>query len=347
MMRLFIKKTNSCKLNKKLSDILDCCNIPRKSFEVTECFNRRLSNGFLCKLLDEVTSSENTLFIKVYKEICDESWLKKRILKEYKNSRHSYATFNCDNGLRIIKPICVCPELFGIVFEGIEGCVTFEDIISKKGRCLSRSTLLFEMSYQAGRFLGKLHSTQKVEKAFLERDINVLFKYLYVRANKVDQFLGKGCVRLIIDKICSNYAHIVLGSAAQESNFVVFNHGDFSPANLLIKGKTLYLTDFADSKIAPRYYDIANFYCYLDMLILNKPYFRSHLIDRMKEHFKAGYESIFEPINEACLAFFWVRPFLNNMLTQIFDYRRYFLFRFIYYSRIRKYVRKLAEIADR
>ena len=344
-MRIFLRKRNPQNAESKLREIFVDCKLMNPSFEVIRHFTRKFSHGFLCNLRSENTPKKNMVFVKLYKKgNHDKQWLIERVLREYQNCQRSHLLFNCDSEFKIVKAICASPNIGAIVFEAIDNSVTFEDVIKRRGKFVSENCSLLDIAHRSGRLLGRFHLAQLIDENFKEQDLRRLKEYISFRAKKIDTFLGKRKVKPIVDNIWKSCATKILNIAEKDKYFCVFNHGDFSPSNLLTKRGRLYLIDFADSKVAPRYLDIAYFCCYLDVLTVNKPYFRPSLVNKLKGSFKDGYEQTFAPINESCVNFFAVRYLINNLLAQISDYKNNFFLRPIYRLRIQKYIERLGKL---
>ena len=206
----------------------------------------------------------------------------KFVLRIYpENDRSCHKEFTLQNTLKNHLPV---PEMYylnedKLIIDKPFSIVQFLDGITldkylEGNNCISES-----LAQKIGEILAIIH--QKEFEGLLEENSQhtdglplILSWYDYLLNNRAVERLGTRVINKLKKFIQEN--NELLGRMAQ--NFV-FSHGDFRPANIMVKdGRLIGIIDWEGALSAPDYYDIGQFTRY-----------KEHMSDKAKNRFIGGY----------------------------------------------------------
>ena len=319
-------------------------------YRIKKVYRRMLSTSFQCEIIYK-RKGKKSYFIKTLNAASiygknDTDFLKSRILKEYNNTLEAYHRFPASDYFHIIKPICVIPDQFALITELVENALSVEDYFKKKvllapfNGVLSKLTNIF---YLCGKFLGLYHKNNLVTMSFTGQVADEFVEYLSFRIRKIRGLIDSERVRQslkAIDPYIESIIRPLVRIGMDDSAFMANIHGDFSPSNILYNGSSMVLIDFADSKQYSRYQDVGGFLNYLDMLNLNKFYYKRKEIEILKQSFLDGYTCIL-PVEDNARRVFVIRYLVTNLITQLIESKRSWIKKKIFKNRIQRYIRAL------
>jgi aminoglycoside phosphotransferase (APT) family kinase protein len=157
--------------------------------------------------------------------------------------------------------------------------VQFLDGITSEKYLAGNNTISEALAQKIGELLAIIH--QKEFEGLLEENSQhtdglplILSWYDYLLNNRAVERLGTRVINKLKKFIQEN--NELLGRMAQ--NFV-FSHGDFRPANIMVKdGRLIGIIDWEGALSAPDYYDIGQFTRY-----------KEHMSEKAKNRFISGY----------------------------------------------------------
>ncbi len=206
----------------------------------------------------------------------------KFVLRIYpENDRSCHKEFTLQNTLKNHLPV---PEMYylnedKLIIDKPFSIVQFLDGITLDKYLAGNNCISESLAQKIGELLAIIH--QKEFEGLLEENSQhtdglplILSWYDYLLNNRAVERLGTRVINKLKKFIQEN--NELLGRMAQ--NFV-FSHGDFRPANIMVKdGRLIGIIDWEGALSAPDYYDIGQFTRY-----------KEHMSDKAKNRFISGY----------------------------------------------------------
>jgi aminoglycoside phosphotransferase (APT) family kinase protein len=206
----------------------------------------------------------------------------KFVLRIYpENDRSWHKEFTLQNTLKNHLPV---PEMYylnedKLIIDKPFSIVQFLDGITLEKYLAGNNTISESLAQKIGEILAIIH--QKEFEGLLEENSQhtdglplILSWYDYLLNNRAVERLGTRVINKLKKFIQEN--NELLGRMAQ--NFV-FSHGDFRPANIMVKdGRLIGIIDWEGALSAPDYYDIGQFTRY-----------KEHMSEKAKNSFISGY----------------------------------------------------------
>ncbi len=206
----------------------------------------------------------------------------KFVLRIYpENDRSWHKEFTLQNTLKNYLPV---PEMYylnedRLIIDKPFSIVQFLDGITLDKYLAGNNCISESLAQKIGELLAIIH--QKEFEGLLEENSQhtdglplILSWYDYLLNNRAVERLGTRVINKLKKFIQEN--NELLGRMAQ--NFV-FSHGDFRPANIMVKdGRLIGIIDWEGALSAPDYYDIGQFTRY-----------KEHMSDKAKNRFISGY----------------------------------------------------------
>jgi aminoglycoside phosphotransferase (APT) family kinase protein len=206
----------------------------------------------------------------------------KFVLRIYpENDRSCHKEFTLQNTLKNHLPV---PEMYylnedKLIIDKPFSIVQFLDGITLEKYLAGNNTISEALAQKIGELLAIIH--QKEFEGLLEENSQhtdglplILSWYDYLLNNRAVERLGTRVINKLKKFIQEN--NELLGRMAQ--NFV-FSHGDFRPANIMVKdGRLIGIIDWEGALSAPDYYDIGQFTRY-----------KEHMSEKAKNRFISGY----------------------------------------------------------
>jgi aminoglycoside phosphotransferase (APT) family kinase protein len=206
----------------------------------------------------------------------------KFVLRIYpENDRSCHKEFTLQNTLKNHLPV---PEMYylnedKLIINKPFSIVQFLDGITLDKYLAGNNTISESLAQKIGEILAIIH--QKEFEGLLEENSQhtdglplILSWYDYLLNNRAVERLGTRVINKLKKFIQEN--NELLGRMAQ--NFV-FSHGDFRPANIMVKdGRLIGIIDWEGALSAPDYFDIGQFTRY-----------KEHMSEKAKNRFISGY----------------------------------------------------------
>jgi aminoglycoside phosphotransferase (APT) family kinase protein len=204
------------------------------------------------------------------------------VLRIYpENDRSWHKEFKLQNTLKNYLPV---PEMYylnedKLIIDKPFSIVQFLDGVTLDKHLAGNNRISELLAQNIGESLAIIH--QKEFKGLLEENSQtkdglplILSWYDYLLNHRAIERLGTRIINKL--KIIIHENNELLGQMAQ--NFV-FSHGDFRPANIMVKdGRLIGIIDWEDALSAPDYFDIGQFTRY-----------KEHLSEKAKNRFISGY----------------------------------------------------------
>ena len=306
--------------------------------KINKIIRRRLSKVYILDLFTR--NGKVSVCIKVLNVEKNEYNISKRKLeKEYKNCSYVYDNFSDEKIFRISKPLHYSANDLLIVTELLTNYSTLEANVGLFSFLKNKNSIL-DLSFVTGGKLAEFHRKSGNEEAFSLEKFNDLREYLLYRLTLIYDFIRNRFPSEVSNKLSmiidGQFEPYFLERTGGGDN-IVLAHCDFTPANILWNGRSLALIDFADTKYASRYMDLACYIHYHRMLHMNYSFYNKSTISKIQERFLTGYDSIYK-VDKNILEIYLLRYLLTNTLTNIYEYKSSRLKMFILEKRISRYV---------
>jgi len=215
-----------------------------------------------------------------------------RIRREYEALRQLRQVLSPWKELSVPEPIACFPEHSALIMEAVEG-QTLKQLILRSARRLAVPAgwkRVDESLRLAGRWLAKVQALIRDPRERL--DLDGLLAYNEWRLRRLldlglmDSALA-GSVRREADRLCRLVP-------PGEEQAVVFAHGDFCPANMMVGERSLVVLDFTMVERGFAHQDLTYCYEHLERLLnrfADRPFMRRATIRSLQENLLEGYVS--------------------------------------------------------
>lgn len=218
------------------------------------------------RLRIDTSASTRIVYVKRFRAARGEGdeQLRRRVVREYTQTRRAYEGLRPVDGLTAIRPLAVFPDLHVFVAEEARG-ETLQSLVKRGALRFARRRDIEDLAHVVGRTGRWLRAYQSLETHGAPMSLDDAREYVRVRMDRL-------CDRDRAVFHAGDHDRMLRAfdrwAAPLDSDDLaaVPLHADFNPENILIDGETVAVLDFSEAHLGLRLADVVHLYLHLERL---------------------------------------------------------------------------------